>query len=261
LFGHARGAFTDAKTSRKGIFELCSSGTLLLDEIGDMPLALQMKLLRVLQEHVVTPVGSSNSVSIDTRVIAATHHDILQDAKEKRFREDLYYRLSIVVLHIPPLRERVEDIPLLTEHFLAMFNTRFGLNIASPCASLYRKMMAYEWPGNIRELQNAMERSVVLSVDGKVSENDLFAHLTFGSKSRASHTVQLQAAGNDSERFLEYSMPLTEAKQDFERKYLEHQLKVSHGQVVAVAERSGRYRADIYRLLSRYGIDHVQYRD
>jgi hypothetical protein len=185
----------------------------------------------------------------------------LQDAKEKRFREDLYYRLSIVVLHIPPLRERVEDIPLLTEHFLAMFNTRFGLNIASPCASLYRKMMAYEWPGNIRELQNAMERSVVLSVDGKLSENDLFAHLTFGSKSRASHTVQLQAEGNDSERFLEYSMPLTEAKQDFERKYLEHQLKVSHGQVVAVAERSGRYRADIYRLLSRYGIDHVQYRD
>jgi DNA-binding NtrC family response regulator len=261
LFGHSRGAFTDAKTSRKGIFELCSRGTLLLDEIGDMPLALQMKLLRVLQEHEVTPVGASASVKIDTRVIAATHRDILQEARAKRFREDLYYRLSIVVLHIPPLRQRLEDIPLLTDHFLEIFNRRFAREVHSPSPSLLGKMLAYDWPGNVRELQNALERSVVLSIDGKIDEQDLFAHLSFGTPppiqiSAPPAMEKVESGGSD-----EFALPLTEAKQAFERKYLEHHLKDCHGQVVAVAERSGRYRADIYRLLSRYGIDHAQFRD
>ena len=259
LFGHARGAFTDAKTSRKGIFELCSSGTLLLDEIGDMPLTLQMKLLRVLQEREVTPVGTSNSIKVDTRVIAATHRDILVEARAKRFREDLYYRLSIVVLHIPPLRKRIEDVPLLVEHFLAIFNRRFGMEVRPPQTSLLSKMMAYDWPGNVRELQNALERSVVLSKDGHIDEDEVFAHLSSGAHFPEVPLTKAFVVGEATSPMFE--LPLTEAKQAFERSYLEHHMKACHGQVVGVAEKSGRYRADVYRLLSRYNIDHSQFRD
>jgi DNA-binding NtrC family response regulator len=259
LFGHTRGAFTDAKTSRKGIFEICSSGTLLLDEIGDMPLSLQMKLLRVLQEHEITPVGASASIKVDTRVIAATHRDILVEARAKRFREDLYYRLSIVVLHIPPLRQRIEDIPLLVAHFLEIFNRRFGREVRAPSASLMHKMMSYDWPGNIRELQNALERSVVLSINGKINDEDMFAHLSFGTPEmpKAAAFSDVPILADESAAF---GLPLTEAKQAFERRYLEHHLKECNGHVVAVAEKSGRYRADVYRLLSRYGIDHADFR-
>lgn len=258
LFGHARGAFTDAKTSRKGIFELCSHGTLLLDEIGDMPLSLQMKLLRVLQEHEITPVGASGAIKVDTRVIAATHRDILVEARAKRFREDLYYRLSIVVLNIPPLRQRLEDIPPLVTHFLDIFNRRFALEVQAPSASLLRKMMAYTWPGNVRELQNALERSVVLSTDGRIDEQDLFAHLSSGAHALMQRAaIDVPALDLNTDRF---ALPLTEAKQEFERQYLEHHLTRCNGQVVAVAEKSGRYRADVYRLLARYGIDHTQFR-
>jgi DNA-binding NtrC family response regulator len=261
LFGHKRGAFTDAKTDRKGIFELCSSGTLLLDEIGDMPLSLQMKLLRVLQERVIMPVGSSTSVKVNTRVIAATHRDILAEAREKRFREDLYYRISIVVLHIPPLRERLEDIPLLVRHFLEVFNRRFVRDVKFPSPSVMSQLMAYHWPGNVRELQNAIERAVVLSTNGEIDAANVFAHLTFGQDANKLMNFR-KAAANDDEIFAEYfELPLTEAKQAFERRYLEFQLKRCGGHVVEVAERSGRYRADVYRLLTRYGIDHSGYRN
>ncbi len=126
LFGHKRGSFTDAKADRKGIFEVCQDGTLLLDEIGDMPLSLQTKLLRVLQERQITPIGATSPLPIRTRVIAATHRDIGSEAKMSRFREDLYYRLSVVVVRVPPLRERREDIRVLTEYFLSQFNHRFN---------------------------------------------------------------------------------------------------------------------------------------
>ena len=254
LFGHTRGAFTDAKTSRKGIFELCSSGTLLLDEIGDMPLPLQMKLLRVLQEHEVTPVGGSTSIKVDTRVIAATHRDILQETRANRFREDLYYRLSIVVLHIPPLRQRVEDIPLLVDHFLETFKKRFNREVLKPCPSLMNKLVNYKWPGNIRELQNAVERAFVLSTNGSLDDNDIFAHLSYNNQSSIDTTPE---TNSNSDRF---GLTLSDAKTDFERSYLEHHLKNCYGKVGAVAKTSGRYRADIYRLLSRHGIDHLEFR-
>lgn len=251
LFGHKRGAFTDAKADRKGIFEVCSNGTLLLDEIGDMPITLQTKLLRVLQEKQITPVGSNTPININTRVIAATHRDIYDEAKSKRFREDLYYRLSVVVLHIPPLRHRTDDIPTLTNHFLEQFNKRFERNIRPPSSQVLSRMMAYDWPGNVRELQNAIERAVVLSADDNLHIEDMFQHLN--NKPPAGSNFD----GIDTQAF---SLPLTEAKQLFEKSYLENLLKVSGGNISEAARISGRYRADIYRLMYRYGFDQDQFR-
>ncbi|MCX6110832.1 MAG: sigma-54 dependent transcriptional regulator [Proteobacteria bacterium] len=251
LFGHKRGSFTDAKTDRKGIFEVCTNGTLLLDEIGDMPLALQTKLLRVLQERQVTPIGSSMPLTINTRVIAATHRDILDEAKSKRFREDLYYRLSVVVIRIPPLRHRTEDIPALTTHFLRQFNQRFAKNVRPPSASVMARMMAYDWPGNVRELQNALERAVVLSNDDELSVSDIFQHLNLRAGTATSDETISRAV---------FAMPLTEAKQCFEKSYLEHLLTISGGNISEAARISGRYRADIYRLMHRYGFDKGSFR-
>ncbi len=266
LFGHKRGAFTDAKADRKGIFELCSNGTLLLDEIGDMPLSLQTKLLRVLQEKEITPIGSGETIKINTRIIAATHRDIVKATAEKKFREDLYYRLSIIVIHIPSLRERSDDIPLLVNHFLNVFNQKFNRDIKPPSASVMSTLTNYKWPGNIRELQNALERAVVLTRDDQLHLEDLFAptshilsglaekHLTEPSVNSASESI----GGILEEEFSK--LPLTQAKQAFERRYLEYQLKKCRGNVMDVAEKTGRYRADIYRLLTRYGLDHMEFR-
>lgn len=252
LFGHKKGSFTDAKADRKGIFEVCSAGTLLLDEIGDMPMPLQTKLLRVLQEKQITPIGSSTTININTRVIAATHRDILDEAKSKRFREDLYYRLSVVVIRIPPLRHRIEDIPILTNHFLDQFNQRFEKEVRPAKNTLMARLMAYDWPGNVRELQNAIERAVVLSNDGELNIEDMFQHLSLKSSSYGSDDSGLSAGV--------FSMPLTEAKQAFEKTYLEHLLKLSGGNISEAARISGRYRADIYRLMNRYGFDKGQFR-
>lgn len=257
LFGHKRGAFTDAKADRKGIFELSSSGTLLLDEIGDMPLSLQTKLLRVLQEREITPVGSSETIKIDTRIIAATHRDIFNESESKRFREDLYYRLSIIVLRIPALRERIEDIPHLVEHFLGIYKQKFNRDIKMPTASEMARITAYQWPGNIRELQNSMERAVVLSHNGRLNLEDVFAPLAGVTRpvNQVPEPVKDQQHLN---LFLGY--PLTDAKREFEKFYLEHHLTTCRGNVSDLAEKSGRYRADIYRLLNRYGIEHGEYR-
>ena len=251
LFGHKKGSFTDAKCDRKGIFEICSNGTLLLDEIGDMPLPLQSKLLRVLQERQVTPVGCSMAVQINTRVIAATHRDILDEAKSKRFREDLYYRLSVVVIRIPPLRHRTEDIPALACHFLSQFNQRFAKNVRPPNAAVMARLLAYDWPGNVRELQNALERAVVLSCDDELSVSDIFQHLNLRAAATANDETLNRAV---------FSMPLTEAKQCFEKTYIDHLLTLSGGNISEAARISGRYRADIYRLMHRYGFEKSSFR-
>jgi DNA-binding NtrC family response regulator len=252
LFGHRKGAFTDAKTDRKGIFEVCAQGTLLLDEIGDMPLSLQTKILRVLQERTITPVGSTTPITINTRLIAATHRDILDEAKSKRFREDLYYRLSVVVIRLPPLRHRIEDIGILTTHFLEQFNRRFAKNVRPPTPAVVARLSAYDWPGNVRELQNAVERSVVLSSDDQLHVEDMFQHLNL--------SMPQAAAANEALNAAMLALPLTEAKQAFEKAYLENLLTSSGGNVSEAARISGRYRADIYRLMNRYGFDGRQFR-
>ncbi len=169
LFGHKRGAFTDAKADRKGLFEVCDGGTLFLDEIGEMPMNLQVKLLRVLQEREVMPVGSSSTIKVNTRVVAATNKNLADEVKAGNFRTDLYYRLNVLQILLPPLRERTEDIPLLVRFFLDRFNKRFTKSIQPPTKELESRLVSYAWPGNIRELQNAVERGVVLSEDNTLS--------------------------------------------------------------------------------------------
>jgi two-component system response regulator AtoC len=162
LFGHRRGAFTDANRDRKGLFEEASGGTLFLDEIGELPLGLQVKLLRVLQEGEIRRLGDSQDIKVDVRVVAATARDLSAEVGRGAFREDLFYRLNVFTLHLPALRERREDVPLLVEHFLARMNARMGLAVMGVTPEAMRLLVAHDWPGNVRELENSIERAIVL---------------------------------------------------------------------------------------------------
>ncbi len=252
LFGHKRGAFTDAKADRKGLFELCDKGTLFLDEIGEMPLNLQVKLLRVLQERRVMPLGSSESIPIDTRVIAATNRVLPTEVKKGAFRTDLYYRLNVIQIQLPALRERREDIGLLVDFFLRRFNQRFQKKIQPPSRELEARLAAYSWPGNIRELQNALERGVVLSTDGQL-------HLQNMLEPEGASAV---APGEMNPMIATFwQSPLSEAKKNFERTYLQQLLEMTRGNISEIARISGRYRADIYRLMTKYGVQWDEFRD
>jgi len=191
LFGHVRGAFTDAVRDRVGKFEQADGGTLFLDEVGEMPLELQPKLLRVLQEMEVEPIGGKVR-SVDVRIIAATNQDVELAIEEGRFREDLYYRLAIIPIELPPLRERPDDIPLLIEYFLKRFSTEAPLSV-SPAA--FECLKAYSWPGNVRELQNAIERLVVLSHGDMVESEHLPAKFSAGPTAKRSRVVELPPEG------------------------------------------------------------------
>jgi two-component system response regulator AtoC len=173
LFGHKRGAFTDATSDRRGLFEEASGGTLFLDEIGELPLPLQVKLLRVVQEDVIRRVGDSKDLPINVRIVAATHRDLAAEVKAGRFREDLFYRIHVLQLHVPPLRERKEDIPILVDHFLAKNNARLGLAIRGLTAEAHAVLLDYAWPGNVRELENTIERAMVLCESDVIGAVDL----------------------------------------------------------------------------------------
>ncbi len=173
LFGHVKGAFTGALYSRPGRFSLADKGTIFLDEIGDMSPHLQTKLLRVIQEQTFEPVGSTKTLEVDVRVIAATHQNLRQLIEEKRFRMDLYYRLNVIQIHLPPLRERVEDIPALCEHFLQTFNPRLRGNILGFDDEAMSYLKGYSWPGNVRELENLIERIVILRGEGTIGVDDI----------------------------------------------------------------------------------------
>jgi two-component system response regulator AtoC len=173
LFGYRRGAFTDAHSDRTGLFEQANGGTLLLDEIGELPLALQVKLLRVLQEESIRRLGDSRDLKIDVRILAATHRDLQAETKAGRFREDLYYRINVLPIVIPPLRERREDIPILVDHFLARNNARFSTSIKGFDADARRLLLEYGWPGNVRELENTIERAMVLAERDTISAEEL----------------------------------------------------------------------------------------
>jgi two-component system NtrC family response regulator len=176
LFGHTRGAFTGARSSRSGMFQLSDSGTLLLDEVGEIPLALQPKLLRVLQDSAVKPVGADQALTVNVRVIAATNKDLIKETEVGAFREDLFYRLQVIPLHMPPLRTRRSDIPLLVKHFLDRANRKYGLQAEiAPEASVF--LWEYDWPGNVRELENVIERLVVLCENNHIGLADLPANI------------------------------------------------------------------------------------
>ena len=173
LFGHEKGAFTDAKTQKKGLFELANNGTVFLDEIGDMSPTLQAKLLRALEERAFRRVGGSQDIKVDVRIIAATNRPLEKLIEEKKFREDLYYRLNIITVDVPPLRDRREDIPLLVDHFLKRFATEFRKPVNDVSSEALRKLESYEWPGNVRELKNVIERAVLLGSGPVVVADDL----------------------------------------------------------------------------------------
>lgn len=173
LFGHVKGAFTGATQNRTGRFEMAHGGTIFLDEVGELPLHLQVKLLRVLQTRQFEAVGSSRTVEVDVRIIAATNRDLEDAAQKKEFREDLYYRLNVIPIKIPSLRERKSDIPLLVNHFVQQFNEVTGHSVEAPSGQIMDALNAYDWPGNVRELENLMERIVILKGQGSVDLGDL----------------------------------------------------------------------------------------
>lgn len=234
LFGHRKGSFTGAIKDHEGLFLAAAGGTLFLDEIGDMPLALQAKLLRVLQENTVRPVGSTEDISVDVRVISATHKNLEESMEKKEFREDLYYRLNVVSIDIPPLNERREDIPLLIQHFLKVINEKSGKKITAFSPDALELLVAAPWPGNVRQLLNVVEQVAALSTTPVVPA-----------------TLVRKALKNPSPDILTYS----EAKLRFERDYLCHLLQITSGKVSQAAKLAKRNRTEFYRLLNRHNID------
>ncbi len=192
LFGHKKGAFTDAVQDRRGLFEEASGGTLFLDEIGELPLGLQVKLLRVLEDEKIRRLGETRDIQVDVRIIAATHRDLLGETKAGRFREDLFYRLNVLPIHCPPLRERREDVPLLIDHFLARNNARLGTAIRGIDTEARRLLYEYAWPGNVRELENTIERAMVLSESDQLVAVDLPERIR-----EARDPVQLQLSSGE----------------------------------------------------------------
>ena len=233
LFGHVRGAFTSAHGAKKGLFQSANGGTIFLDEIGEMPLSMQVKLLRAVQEREVREVGSELSTKIDVRIIAATNKDLGEAVKNGSFRNDLYYRISVVPLFIPPLRDRRDDIPLLAQHFLKISNQRANKDVRGFTPTALHRLMVNPWPGNVRELENAIEKAVVMTRQDMITP-DL-----------------LPSVGVSPDTPLK---PLTEAKEEFERTYLKNVLQLTGGNISRAAQFAGRYRADFYKMLRKYGL-------
>ncbi|MBI3271373.1 MAG: sigma-54-dependent Fis family transcriptional regulator [Planctomycetes bacterium] len=232
LFGHVKGAFTGAFASKKGLFEEASGGTLFLDEVGDTPLSLQAKLLRALAEHEIKPVGSSEVITVDVRIIAATNKGLEAMVKSGEFREDLFYRLNVVPILLPPLRDRVEDIPELVQHFLEKYNAANGKNVASVAPEALALLVAYPWPGNVRQLEAVIERAVTLNRKTVILTEDLDPKLRESGRLRRLPTLE-----------------------DKEKEYIQQVLQETRGNVKAAAEILGIDRKTLYRKCSRYEIN------
>ncbi|NJN70540.1 MAG: sigma-54-dependent Fis family transcriptional regulator [Nitrospira sp.] len=235
LFGHMRGAFTDAKLDKRGLFEEAQKGTLFLDEISELPLMLQAKILRAIQEKEIRRVGATKPISVDVRIIAATNLNLSEEVKNKRFREDLYYRLNVIELKLPPLRERREDIPLLVTAFLKKCGEARGKEVKEVNESALAMLMDYAWPGNVRELENVIERAVTLSRSEKVSPDDLPAAV---QGARGDRRVLDEAA--------EKTLPLHE----LEKEYIKKILDKSGGNKYQAAHALGIDRKTLYRKLA-----------
>jgi two-component system response regulator HydG len=240
LFGHAKGAFTDARTAEAGLFNRANRGTIFLDEIGDMPLGLQPKLLRVLQERTVRPVGGRDELPVDVRVVVATNRDLESAIEDGRFREDLYYRINVVHIPLPPLRARTGDILPLAQHFLSHFTVRAGKSITGIAPAAAQKLVAYGWPGNVRELQNCMERAVALTRFDQIGVDDLPEKIR---DYRRSHV--LVTSDDPSEL-----VPLEEV----ERRYIARVMEAVGGNKTAAARILGIERKRLYRMLERLDV-------
>jgi DNA-binding NtrC family response regulator len=249
LFGHEKGAFTGAAHTRLGRFELAHGGTLFLDEIGEMPLALQVKLLRVLQERCFERVGGNKTIHVDVRIIAATNQDLEQAVAERRFRQDLYYRLHVIPIEVPPLRERRSDIPLLVNHFIERLNDQRKTEIAGMEPEALARLTAYEWPGNIRELENLVERSVVLKKKGWITVADL--------PDRLARTPTSQPADQSEHfiRFNEEGINLTKELEQYENRLIGEALRKANGVTRKAAQLLQLNRTTLVEKLKRKGFD------
>jgi two-component system response regulator GlrR len=240
LFGHLKGAFTGAGRDHPGLFLGAEGGTVFLDEIGDMPVQLQVKLLRVLQEGEVRPVGATETRKVDVRILSATHRNLEEAVASGEFREDLYYRLNVVSLTLPPLRERREDIPLLAQHFLSALTEKYQRRIRGFVPDALEMLAAADWPGNIRQLHNVLEQCVALCTTTTIPA-------TLVARALRDKPAEIQ--------------PLAEARNAFERDYLINLLKLTRGQVSEVARLAGRNRTEVYRLLQRHGLTPALFKD
>jgi len=240
LFGHSKGAFTGAIRDHQGLIKNADGGTLFLDEVGDMPLAIQAKLLRALQERVIRPVGSTSHVAFDVRVICATHKNLIEEMKKNQFREDLYYRINVVNLEIPSLAARREDIPLLANYFLANLSKKYHKKINGFVPEALEIMLAAPWPGNVRQLQNIIEQVLVLSTTPIIT----------------SKLVQKALQENVSSM-----ISFDSARNNFEQQYLINLLKATQGNVTQAARIADRNRTDFYKLLQRHYINPALFKD
>jgi len=237
LFGHVRGAFTGAVFSKKGLFEEADGGTCFLDEVGDISLSMQAKLLRVLQEHEIKRVGGTETIKIDVRIVAATNKNLEELVAEKRFREDLFYRLNVVFIHLPSLRERAEDVPLLADHFLRKYAAENAKPVSQISQEALEHLARYRWPGNVRELENVIERAVTLSHHSIILPEDLPRRL-------------IVEPAEDTTRSLPSHIPLSE----LEKLYLQKVLEETGGNKKKAAAILGIDRRTLYRMAARYGL-------
>lgn len=239
LFGYQKGAFTGAHQNKRGLFAQAHGGTFFLDEISEMPMNMQAKLLRVLEEKAVQPIGARTPIKVDARILAASNKNLEEEVKAGKFREDLFYRIHVIVIQLPPLRERKEDIPLLVGHFLEKYSKQADKKITGFSSSASQKLLRHHWPGNVRELENTIESAVAMA-DKNVITEDLI--------------LQTQPIADENLKSLK------NAKQDFEKNYLIQLITLTKGNVTEAAKLAGKYRADLYELLKKYNLNPADFR-
>ncbi len=254
LFGHVRGAFTDARGDRQGRFEYADGGTLFLDEIGDMPLTMQAKLLRVLQDREITRLGSNDPIKVDVRFLSATNRDLLSAVREKSFREDLYFRIKGAVIELPPLRARRDDIPLLINHVIGRSAERLGKKVEGIDAEARNALIAYSWPGNVRELENTVENMIVLAQGSKLTIADVPSNITgvsaMGAGPHSTAIVHSPDGAGGTTAITLAGMNLAE----LEKKAIEETLTAVHGNREQAAKILGIGERTLYRKIKEYGL-------
>jgi DNA-binding NtrC family response regulator len=252
LFGHTKGAFTGASAYRKGLFQEANGGTLFLDEIGDMPPSTQVKLLRALEEGEIKPVGSNSVLKVDVRIVAATNVDLPAAVKAGAFREDLFYRINVISISIPPLRERTEDIPILVNYFLRKHGNGGRKEVRGISREAMGALVSHRWPGNVRELENVIQRATVLCMSDEIGLSDLPQEIV----SVSDPNMQQEAKTFD----LSYPEAKRHSNASFDRRYLEDVLARAGGVISEAARSAGMDRSNFRRLLTRYQIDASKYR-
>lgn len=276
LFGYTKGAFTDARENKTGLIVRASGGTLFLDEIGDAPLSIQVRLLRVLQEREVQPLGAAAPIKVDVRIIAATHRDLRQLVAEGKFREDLFYRLQVLPLHVPALKDRKQDITYLANVFAGRFAAQHSRKFEGFTASAIAAMFAHSWPGNVRELQNRIEHAIVMGRGSVINSPDLFPEAMFSPTAIPSVASVVMSAAEEAAPNVSYSggdsdiiVPLSaqdglrsfkEAKEQFERQYILALMKHSRGNIAKAARIAGKYRTEVYGLIKKYELDPQEFK-